>query len=138
MAAGDKTSVKYELLCNSDCFAFIAFSPHSVLLTNYAKTGLVVASCNKIYGMKDLLLGLYVIVQTLNLETSRSVWQTSQRILRKCVPHVQHDYFSLFIQSDHFFPALSLSLPLPLRKLPIALATSFPGSLFFPSFFLPL
>ena len=56
----------------SDCFAFIDFSSHSVLLTNYAKTGLVVASCNKIYGMKDLLLGLYVVVQTSNLETSRS------------------------------------------------------------------
>ena len=50
----------------------LRFSSHSLLLTNYAKTGLVVASCNKIYGMKDLLLGLYVVVQTLNLETSRS------------------------------------------------------------------
>ena len=26
-----------------------------------------------------------------------------QRIVLKCVPHVQHDYFSSFHQSDHFF-----------------------------------
>ena len=33
-----------------------------------------------------------------------------QRIVLKCVPHGQHDYFSLFIQSDHCFQALSLPL----------------------------
>ena len=49
MAAGDKTSVKYELLCNSGCFTFIAFSSHSVLLTNYDETGpLEVSPYNKI------------------------------------------------------------------------------------------
>ena len=40
-----------------------------------------------------------------------------QRIVLKCVPHVQHDYFSLFNQSDHCFPASSL--PSSLLKLPI-------------------
>ena len=33
-----------------------------------------------------------------------------QRIVLKCVAHVQHDYFSSFNQSDDFFPASSLPL----------------------------
>ena len=37
----------------------------------------------------------------------------------KCVPHVQHDCFSSFNQSDHFFLVSSLPLPSSLRKLPI-------------------
>ena len=41
-----------------------------------------------------------------------------QRIVLKCVPHVQHDYFSSFNQSDHCFLASSLPLPSSLRKLP--------------------
>ena len=36
----------------------------------------------------------------------------------KCVPHVQHDYFSSLNQSDHCFLVLSLPLPSSLRKLP--------------------
>ena len=35
-----------------------------------------------------------------------------QRILLKCVSHVQHDYFSPCNQPDHRFPALSLPLSL--------------------------
>ena len=42
-----------------------------------------------------------------------------QRIELKCVPHVQHDYFPSFNQSDHCFLALSLPLPSSLLKLPI-------------------
>ena len=42
-----------------------------------------------------------------------------QRIVIKCVPHVQHDYFSSFNQSDHCFLVSSLPLPSSLRKLPI-------------------
>ena len=34
-----------------------------------------------------------------------------QRIVLKCVPHVQHDYSFSFNQSDHCFLALSLPLP---------------------------
>ena len=34
-----------------------------------------------------------------------------QNIARKSVPHVQHDYFSSFNQSNHWFVALSLTLP---------------------------
>ena len=41
-----------------------------------------------------------------------------QRILLKCVPHVQHDYFSSFIQSDLCFLAFSLSLPSLFLTLP--------------------
>jgi len=34
-----------------------------------------------------------------------------QNIAPKSVPHVQHDYFSSFNQSNHWFVALSLTLP---------------------------
>ena len=34
-----------------------------------------------------------------------------QNIAPKSVPHVQHDYFSSFDQSNHWFVALSLMLP---------------------------
>ena len=37
----------------------------------------------------------------------------------KCVPHAQHDYFSSFNQSDHYFLASSLPLPSSLLKLPV-------------------
>ena len=36
-----------------------------------------------------------------------------QNIAPKSVPQVQHDYFSWFNQSNHWFVALSLTLPLP-------------------------
>ena len=42
-----------------------------------------------------------------------------QRIVLKCVPHVQNDYFSSFNQSDHYFLASLLPLLLSLLKLPI-------------------
>ena len=40
-------------------------------------------------------------------------------MLLKCVPRVQHDYFSSFNQSDHCLLVLSLLLPSSLLKLPI-------------------
>ena len=40
-----------------------------------------------------------------------------QRILLKCVPHVQHDYFSSFNQSEHCFLASSLPLQLKLSTI---------------------
>ena len=39
-------------------------------------------------------------------------------IVLKCVAHVQHDYFSLFNQSDRCFLASSLPFPSSLLKLP--------------------
>ena len=36
------------------------------------------------------------------------IWQTKSKIAPKSVPHVQHDYFSSFNQSNHSFVALSL------------------------------
>ena len=42
-----------------------------------------------------------------------------QRIVFKCVPHVQHENFSSFNQSDHCFLALSLMLPSSFLKLVI-------------------
>ena len=53
--------------------------------------------------MKDLQLCVHVVA-----------WRLRQRMLPKCVPHVQHDYFSSFNQSDHCFLAPSLPLPLSL------------------------
>ena len=41
-----------------------------------------------------------------------------QRIVLKCLPHVQHDYFSSFNQSDHCFLASSLLLTSSLLKFP--------------------
>ena len=43
-----------------------------------------------------------------------------QNIAPKSVPHVQHDYFSSFNQSNHGLVALSLTLPSSNLKLPIA------------------
>ena len=45
-------------------------------------------------------------------------WQTTSNIAPKSVPHVQHDYFSSFKQSNHWFVALSWSLPSSFVKLP--------------------
>ena len=78
--------------------------------------------------MKDLLLGVQVVVKTINLEISvTSFGKLRQRILLKCVPqvqHVQHDYFSSFCQSDQCFLALSLLLSSSLLKLSIEDITS--------------
>ena len=50
----------------------------------------------------------------------------------KCVPHVQHDYFSPFNQSDHCFLALSLPLKsllkLLIQLIVIAISFDFPRS----------
>ena len=40
-----------------------------------------------------------------------------QNMAPKSVPHVQHDYFSSFNQSNHWFVALSLTLTLPSSNL---------------------
>ena len=69
--------------------------------------------------MIDLLLCVCVVVKTLIWNFHVAIFgKLRQRILLKCVPHVQHDYFSSFNQSDHCFIVPSLSLPLSLLKLP--------------------
>ena len=69
--------------------------------------------------MNDLLMGVHVVVKTLSLEISRyRLRRLRQRILLKCVPHVQHDYFSSFNQSEHCFLALSLPFPSSLAYTP--------------------
>ena len=50
------------------------------------------------------------------LSSLLSFGRLRQRMLLKCVPHVQHDYCSSCNQSDHCF--LLLSLPSSLLKLP--------------------
>ena len=52
--------------------------------------------------MKDLLLGVHVVVKTLTLEISHYLLRRlGQRILLKGVALVQHDYIPSFNQSDH-------------------------------------
>ena len=46
------------------------------------------------------------------------VWQTTSKFAPKSVPHVQHDYFSSFNQSNHWFVSLALPLPSSFLKLP--------------------
>ena len=48
-----------------------------------------------------------------------ALWQTTSETAPKSVPHVQHDYFSSFNQSNHCFVALSWSLLSSFLKLPI-------------------
>ena len=64
------------------------------------------------------MLCVHVVVETLNLEISRCHLADDFKELYYCVPHVQHDYFSSFNQSDHCFLASSLALPPSLLKLP--------------------
>ena len=61
--------------------------------------------------MKALHSGDHVVVKNLKfINVTLSFGRLRQRIVLKCVPHVQHDYFSSFNQSHRF---LALSLPLP-------------------------
>ena len=73
--------------------------------------------------MKNLLLCVHVVVKTLYGNFTLSFGRLRQTIVLKCVPHVQHDYFSSSNQSDHCFLALSLSLPSSLLKRPFAKST---------------
>ena len=73
--------------------------------------------------MKDLLC-VHVVVKTLNLEIFSSFGRLRQRTVLKCVPHVQHDCFSSFYQSDHCFLASSLPFPSSLLKLLITTTTT--------------
>ena len=65
--------------------------------------------------MKNLLLRARVVVRTSNMKISRRRLAIAQR----GVPHVQHDYFSSFNQSNHWFVALLLTLPSSDLKLPM-------------------
>ena len=57
--------------------------------------------------------------QNLKYETFTSLFgRLRQKIAAKSVLHVQHDYFSSFNQSNHWFVALSLTLPSSDLKLP--------------------
>jgi len=60
---------------------------------------------------EDLHSGDHVVVKNLKfINVTLSFGRLRQRIVLKCVPHVQHDYFSSFNQSHRF---LAQSLPLP-------------------------
>ena len=65
------------------------------------------------------LMCVHVVVKPFNLENFKlSCGRLRQRIVLKCVPHVQHDYISSSNQSDHCFVASWLPLQLSLVKLP--------------------
>ena len=69
--------------------------------------------------IKDLLLSVHVVVKNVKFGNFSLLFEgIRQRMLLKCVSHVQHDYISSFIQSDHCFLALSLPLLSSLIKLP--------------------
>ena len=61
--------------------------------------------------MRDLLVLLFVhvVIKTVGMEIfTLPFGKPRQRIVRKSVPHVQHDYLSSFNQSNHWFVALIL------------------------------
>ena len=57
-------SLENKRLRNGDHFAIMAFFPHSILLTNYAKNELLGTSNNRTK-MKGLLLSVHVVVEIL-------------------------------------------------------------------------
>ena len=61
----------------------------------------------KRHRMKDYCRGFTQSSQSLNC--TLSFGRQRQRNMLKCVPRVQHEYFSTFNQSYHWFVALSLS-----------------------------
>ena len=62
--------------------------------------------------MKDLLACSSCHSSLKSENFALSFGRLRQRILLMCVPYVQHDYFSSFIQSESYF--LPLLLPSPL------------------------
>ena len=96
---------------NGDYFAIIAFLSHSILLTYYAKNEPVRAPYK--FSIKNERFTVVCSRFRLNLKFGHftfSFGRLRQRVLLKCVPHVQHDYFSSFNQSDHCFLVLSFPL----------------------------
>ena len=65
--------------------------------------------------MEYLLLHAHAPAKTANVVISRCCFEGRHEIVQKCVQHV---YFSQFDQSNPYFVALLLSLPLSMLKLP--------------------
>jgi len=88
----------------------------SLLLTEHAaRTGrsadevnITNERCAVVFSRLNLKFGIF----------TSSFGRLRQRIVLKCVPHVQHDYFSSFNQSDHCFLTSSLPLLSSLLKFP--------------------
>jgi len=66
-----KMSLENKHLGNDDYFVIISSSSHHSILTELAANGPVEAPLKQISTMKDLLLCVHVVVNTLNLEISR-------------------------------------------------------------------
>ena len=65
------------------------------------------------FSCKDKEWKIYCVGLALSLEARKlkfhvNVWQTTWKKCTKRVPHVQHDYFSTFNQSNHWFVMLWL------------------------------
>ena len=89
-----KTSLENKHLGNGDYFVIIASSSHLLFLTEHAANGLVEAPLKQIERIKDLLLCVHVAVKTLTFGNfTSSFGRLRQRMVLKCVPHMQHDYF---------------------------------------------
>ena len=74
-ATATKTSLENKHLRNGNfcdyCFFLASSSSHPLLLTGLAGNGLVQPPLKRISRLKDLLLCVHVVVQTLNLEIPR-------------------------------------------------------------------
>ena len=55
------------------------------------------------------------------LPTEHTANGLRQKVVLKCVPYVQHEYWSSFNQSDHCFLGSSLPLPLPSSLLKLSI-----------------
>ena len=64
--------------------------------------------------MKDLLLCVHLNFGNFTL----SYFRLRQRIVLKCVLHVQHDYFSSFNQSDRLFSGMVVAVAVILAQAP--------------------
>ena len=95
----------------------ISSSSHSLWLTEHAANGLVEAP----FEVKLVTIVFSRCCQNLKFGNfTLSFGRLRQRVVLKSVPHVQHDYFSSFDQSDHCLLSSLLPLPSSLHKLLLA------------------
>ena len=114
-----KTSLKNKHLLTCDSFAIIPSCSHSTILLKYAKTLLYARRWNKDSFM--FKLSSYCKCENFTLLFCRG----RHVIFLKCVPYVQHAYFSSLNQSSSWFAAYLMLLTLSILKLPHGLQQAF-------------
>ena len=95
-------SLENKYLGNGDYFVIRASSSHLLLLTEYAANKLADRSTVEV-NIENKRSTVVCSRCYLNLKFGNitlSFGWLCQRIVLKCVPHVQHEYFSSFNQSD--------------------------------------